>query len=67
MHRSITNSESRSTMMSMNSAYVDELYFEYLKDPSSVSADWQTFFASYTPENPPQNGVSAPPVAAPAP
>ena len=53
--------------MSMNSAYVDELYFEYLKDPSSVSADWQTFFASYTPENPPQNGVSAPPVAAPAP
>ena len=47
-------------MMSMNSAYVDELYFEYLKDPSSVSADWQTFFATYTPENPPQNGVGVP-------
>lgn len=53
-------------MMSMNSAYVDELYFEYLKDPSSVSADWQTFFATYTPENPPQNGVSASPAATPA-
>ncbi|MBM4178768.1 MAG: multifunctional oxoglutarate decarboxylase/oxoglutarate dehydrogenase thiamine pyrophosphate-binding subunit/dihydrolipoyllysine-residue succinyltransferase subunit [Ignavibacteria bacterium] len=51
-------------MMSMNSAYVDELYFEYLKDPSSVSADWQTFFATYTPENPAQNSISPSPVPA---
>jgi 2-oxoglutarate decarboxylase len=51
-------------MMSMNSAYVDELYFEFLKDPSSVSPEWQAFFSTYTPEGPaPQvagNGVSAP-------
>ncbi|HBB26423.1 MAG TPA: hypothetical protein DCZ59_09185, partial [Bacteroidetes bacterium] len=37
-------------MMSMNSAYVDELYFEYLRDPSSVSPEWQAYFAGYTPE-----------------
>jgi len=51
-------------MMSMNSAYVDELYFEYLRDPSSVSPEWQNFFASYTPEAPVPtavvNGTSAP-------
>ncbi|MBS1560379.1 MAG: multifunctional oxoglutarate decarboxylase/oxoglutarate dehydrogenase thiamine pyrophosphate-binding subunit/dihydrolipoyllysine-residue succinyltransferase subunit [Bacteroidetes bacterium] len=39
-------------MMSMNSAYVDELYFEYLRDQDSVPPEWQTFFASYTPEAP---------------
>jgi len=39
-------------MMSMNSAYVDELYFEYLRDQDSVPPEWRTFFASYTPEAP---------------
>ncbi|MBU3699605.1 MAG: multifunctional oxoglutarate decarboxylase/oxoglutarate dehydrogenase thiamine pyrophosphate-binding subunit/dihydrolipoyllysine-residue succinyltransferase subunit, partial [Candidatus Kapabacteria bacterium] len=56
-------------MMSMNSAYVDELYFEYLRDPSSVSPEWQNFFASYTPETPVQapafNGTPTPKAPAP--
>ncbi len=38
-------------MMSMNSAYVDELYFEYLRNPGSVSAEWRSYFETYTPEN----------------
>lgn len=38
-------------MMSMNSAFVDELYFEFLRDPESVSKEWREFFKTYTPEN----------------
>lgn len=38
-------------MMSMNSAYVDELYFEYLRDPDSVSTEWHSFFKTYKPED----------------
>ncbi|RPI65519.1 MAG: multifunctional oxoglutarate decarboxylase/oxoglutarate dehydrogenase thiamine pyrophosphate-binding subunit/dihydrolipoyllysine-residue succinyltransferase subunit, partial [Ignavibacteriae bacterium] len=38
-------------MMSMNSAYVDELYFDFMRDPESVSPEWRTFFQTYTPEN----------------
>ena len=49
-------------MMSMNSAYVDELYYDYLRDPDSVSPEWRAFFADYTPEtkNGDQTGASAP-------
>lgn len=36
--------------MSMNDAFVDDLYFDYLRDPSSVSSAWQEFFKTYTPE-----------------
>ncbi|MBU3741655.1 MAG: multifunctional oxoglutarate decarboxylase/oxoglutarate dehydrogenase thiamine pyrophosphate-binding subunit/dihydrolipoyllysine-residue succinyltransferase subunit [Candidatus Kapabacteria bacterium] len=58
-------------MMSMNDAFVDDLYFDYLRDPSSVSAAWQEFFKTYTPEG----GITASaalaahvaPSAAPAP
>ncbi|MBK7185811.1 MAG: multifunctional oxoglutarate decarboxylase/oxoglutarate dehydrogenase thiamine pyrophosphate-binding subunit/dihydrolipoyllysine-residue succinyltransferase subunit [Ignavibacteria bacterium] len=39
-------------MMSMNSAYVDEMYFEFLRDPESFTQEWRTFFQSYTPEKP---------------
>ncbi|HLP29218.1 MAG TPA: 2-oxo acid dehydrogenase subunit E2, partial [Candidatus Didemnitutus sp.] len=39
-------------MMSMNSAYVDELYFEYLRDPESFTQEWRTYFQSYVPEKP---------------
>lgn len=28
-----------------NAAYIEELYESYLNDPSSVSAEWQTYFA----------------------
>ncbi len=38
-------------MMSMNSAYVDDLYFDFLRDPDSVSPEWQAFFKSYRPES----------------
>ena len=41
--------------MSMNDAFVDDLYFDFLRDPSSVSPEWQAFFATYTPEG----GVTA--------
>ena len=43
-------------MMSMNSAYVDEMYFEYLRNPESVSPEWRVFFANYVPEVPLGNG-----------
>jgi len=38
-------------MMSMNSAYVDELYFDYLRDPDSVAPEWRAYFSTYTPES----------------
>ncbi len=38
-------------MMSMNSAYVDDLYFDFLRDPDSVPAEWREFFKDYKPEN----------------
>ncbi len=63
-------------MMSMNSAYVDELYFEYLRNPSSLSPEWRSFFETYVPETAPgvvrKNGgsngsrpASVPPSSAP--
>ena len=43
--------------MSMNSAYVEELYFDYLRDAESISPEWKSFFQNYTPEKP----LSVPP------
>ncbi|MBI2793499.1 MAG: multifunctional oxoglutarate decarboxylase/oxoglutarate dehydrogenase thiamine pyrophosphate-binding subunit/dihydrolipoyllysine-residue succinyltransferase subunit [Ignavibacteria bacterium] len=37
-------------MMSMNSAYVDEMYFDYLRDPDSVSPEWRDFLRNYVPD-----------------
>ena len=37
----------------INLAFVEELYASYLRDPSSVSADWQEYFAAI------RNGDSA--------
>lgn len=52
-------------MMSMNSAYVDELYFEYLRDPETVPTEWRTYFATnnHVPETAPvvANGYLAQP------
>lgn len=31
-------------MINLNSAFEDELYFSYLKDPDSVSPEWQQYF-----------------------
>lgn len=33
-------------MVSPNEAYINELYFDFLKDPSSVSQNWQEYFNS---------------------
>ncbi len=35
----------------MNSAYVDELYFDYLRDPDSVTPEWREYFLTYRPES----------------
>ena len=32
-----------------NTGYIEELYNQYLQDPSSVSESWQDFFADYEP------------------
>ncbi len=32
-----------------NSAYINELYFDYLKNPDAFDATWQAFFADYDP------------------
>jgi multifunctional 2-oxoglutarate metabolism enzyme len=37
-------------MMSMNSAYVDELFFDFLRDPDSVSPEWRAYFQNYQPQ-----------------
>ena len=60
-----------------NEWLVDEMYQQYLKDPSSVDKAWWDFFADYSPADPsaaaPTNGKppavasnGAPPTAAPA-
>ena len=33
-----------------NSAYINELYYEYLKNPSSFNESWRAFFANYNPD-----------------
>ncbi|MGE3800555.1 MAG: multifunctional oxoglutarate decarboxylase/oxoglutarate dehydrogenase thiamine pyrophosphate-binding subunit/dihydrolipoyllysine-residue succinyltransferase subunit [Candidatus Kapaibacterium sp.] len=33
-----------------NSAYINELYYEYLKNPGTFSESWQTFFSNYHPD-----------------
>jgi len=53
-------------MMSMNSAYVDEMYFDYLRDPDSVTPEWRSFFQTYNPETAPASAAAAAPVVAPS-
>ena len=31
-------------MINLNAAFEDELYFDYLKDPESVSKEWREYF-----------------------
>jgi 2-oxoglutarate dehydrogenase E1 component len=35
-------------MFSPNDVYVEELYFQYLRDPNSVSPEWQEYFRDYS-------------------
>lgn len=37
-------------MMSLNSAYVEDLYFQYLRDPETVSSDWKEYFEQHSDE-----------------
>lgn len=37
-------------MMSLNSAYVEDLYFQYLRDPEAVSSDWKEYFEQHSAE-----------------
>ena len=51
-----------------NSAYINELYFEYLKNPNAFDETWRTFFASYQPDPDDISGVAvAPAPVAPSP
>ncbi len=35
-----------------NSAYINDLYFDYLKNPGAFNETWREFFSSYNPNNP---------------
>ncbi|MGZ6910938.1 MAG: multifunctional oxoglutarate decarboxylase/oxoglutarate dehydrogenase thiamine pyrophosphate-binding subunit/dihydrolipoyllysine-residue succinyltransferase subunit [Acidimicrobiia bacterium] len=52
-----------------NSGLVDEMYRQYVADPSSVSPSWQEFFSDYVPSGTatrPANGEAAPAPATPS-
>ncbi len=40
-----------------NSAYINELYFEYLKNPNAFDARWREFFSHYDPNAPDDGAV----------
>ena len=37
-------------MTGLNDAYLEELYFQYLRDPQSVSQEWRNYFADHRAE-----------------
>ena len=49
-----------------NSAYINELYFDYLKNPGAFDATWQEFFSTYDP-NATEEGEAPGSPPAPAP
>ncbi|HEV7535519.1 MAG TPA: hypothetical protein VGP90_07785, partial [Acidimicrobiia bacterium] len=49
-----------------NVGLVEEIYRQWLEDPSSVAESWQDFFADYTPRVPERGGNGEAPAAAPA-
>ena len=67
--RSVTvGDQGRSTdTMGPNAWLVDEMYEQYLADPSSVSEAWRDFFADYRRDIDPDPDVTARPGAAPPP
>ncbi|MGB2756151.1 MAG: multifunctional oxoglutarate decarboxylase/oxoglutarate dehydrogenase thiamine pyrophosphate-binding subunit/dihydrolipoyllysine-residue succinyltransferase subunit [Acidimicrobiia bacterium] len=52
--------ESRFAEFGPNVGLVDELYRQYLEDPSSVGESWREFFADYTPRSEQRASSSAP-------
>lgn len=49
---------------SLNVGFIEELYAQYLKDPSSVSADWRRYFGALSNGN--GHGRAAPPRSGPS-
>ena len=46
---------------SLNLAFLEDLYAQYLRDPASVSADWQEYFGNLrNGDQPPGRNVVAP-------
>ena len=35
-------------MLTLNSAYIDEMYADFLRDPDSVDANWKSYFQNYS-------------------
>jgi multifunctional 2-oxoglutarate metabolism enzyme len=52
----------------LNSAYINDLYYEYLKNPGTFDPTWQAFFAQYDPasEDVPDELIASVAPAAPA-
>jgi len=50
-------------MVSMNSAYVEDLYWQFLRSPESVSDDWRQYFEAHKTELAAEFAVSAEVVA----
>lgn len=38
-------------MLTLNSAYIDEMYADFLHDPDSVAEEWKTYFQNYSSAN----------------
>ncbi len=47
----VTNGKSSLSDFGPNSGLVEEMYRQYIQNPSSVSEGWQEFFADYTPKS----------------
>ncbi|MBI3260529.1 MAG: hypothetical protein HYZ54_13810, partial [Ignavibacteriae bacterium] len=35
-------------MLTLNSAYIDEMYADFLRDPDYVDANWKSYFQNYS-------------------
>lgn len=54
-HPTMQQQQLSSYLSGANAAYIEELYENYLKDPSSVSSEWQQYFASLNGGKPSQD------------
>jgi 2-oxoglutarate dehydrogenase E1 component len=48
----------------LNSAYISELYYEFLKNPNAFGEEWQVFFAKYDPSSDESEDLALPPTGA---
>lgn len=61
-----TESPAMDGMFSPNDVYVEELYYQYLRDPNSVSPEWQEYFRTNAVDAPQQSNGKQRIVATPA-